>query len=68
MWKLKCGNTEKTVVKRNILGKNEIRKFFTENEYALGDIEEECIFEMQKGDILKIFFPSHTKYIEVIAL
>lgn len=68
MWKLKCGNSEKVVNKINILGKNEIRKFFYENEYAIGDAEMENIFEMQNGDRLKIFFPSHTKYIEVIAL
>lgn len=68
MWKLKCGNREETIKFRNIIGRNEIATFFANNGYAMMDCQIESILEMQKGEILKFYFPNKIKHIDVEAI
>ena len=70
MWNLKCINneevTDKKVVKfKNVIGRDEIRTFFSRNGYAMADRNMESIIYMQAGEKLKFIFPNKIKYIEV---
>lgn len=67
MYKLKCNNGNETTVKfKNVIGRNQIRNFFTHNMYAIMDSEFESILEMQTGETLKFYFPNNIKCITVI--
>ena len=70
MWNLKCINneevTDEKVVKfKNIIGRDEIRIFFSSNGYAMADCIMESITYMQAGEKLKFIFPNKIKFIEV---
>ena len=72
MWNLKCINNGQTIAEKivkfkNIIGRDNIRIFFTNNGYAMMDYEMENIICMQSGEKLKFSFPNKTKYIEVEA-
>ena len=68
MLKLKCGNREKTIKFRNIIGRCEIIDFLADNGYAMMDYEMESILGMQNGEILRFYFPNKIKHIDVEAI
>ena len=72
MWKLKCvdnGNiTEKVVKFSNIIGRSEVRSFFTSNGSVIPDNWMDSIRNMEAGETLKFYFPNGVKFIEVEAI
>ena len=66
MWKLRCGNNETTVKFTNCIGRSQIRSFFNNNGSVLADNDRDAILFMEKGEILKFYFPDKVKFIEVI--
>ena len=70
MWKLRCVNgsevtDEKAVKFTNIIGRNEVRSFLAQNGMAMTDLQEEAVFNMERGTKLEYYFPNNIKYIEI---
>jgi hypothetical protein len=65
MWNLKCGNDEKLVTFTNVIGRGQIRSFFTEHMWAISDPDFDAVLSMEPGDHLVFTFPNGIKKIEV---
>lgn len=65
MWVLKCESASCTVKLHNIIGRNEIRSFFSSNGWAMMTSDLDSIMEMNAGETMVFTFPNGIKKIEV---
>ena len=68
MWKLRCGDNEKIVQYTNVIGRSEVRSFFTSNGSVIPDDWMDSIRGMKAGETLRFPFPNGVKCIEVEAI